>query len=98
MLAAEKYYGEIGLCSSCNNSAQCVFRKKRGCDAIYCETFDNLNGGHAPRHGEIILEDLTASGGSAQITILGLCANCENHQTCHLTRPEEGVWHCEEYR
>jgi hypothetical protein len=28
----------------------------------------------------------------------GLCANCENRDTCLMPHPEGGVWHCEEYR
>jgi hypothetical protein len=29
--------------------------------------------------------------------LLGLCANCENWETCTFPRSEGGVWHCEEY-
>jgi hypothetical protein len=28
----------------------------------------------------------------------GLCVNCDNRHTCTFPKPEEGVWHCEEYR
>lgn len=27
----------------------------------------------------------------------GLCFNCDNRDNCMLPKPEEGVWHCEEY-
>jgi hypothetical protein len=27
----------------------------------------------------------------------GLCINCDVRHTCMFPRPEEGVWHCEEY-
>jgi hypothetical protein len=29
---------------------------------------------------------------------LGLCANCEDRDTCTFPRPEGGVWRCNEYR
>jgi hypothetical protein len=97
MLAAERYYS-MGLCSSCNNASQCVYRKKRGFDAIYCETFDNLNG-DGGRHRSSIVMDVVeeSSEDSAKITYLGLCANCENRDNCQLPKPDAGVWHCEEY-
>jgi hypothetical protein len=28
----------------------------------------------------------------------GLCVNCELRDECMFTKPEEGVWHCEEYQ
>jgi len=30
--------------------------------------------------------------------IKGLCINCENRHTCEFTKPNGGIWHCEEYR
>lgn len=96
MLATEKYYG-IGLCSGCNNSSECVYRKRRGFDAIYCETFDNLNG--SAKYSKSILKeaDFSYPGEKAIITHLGLCTNCENRDSCQLPKPDAGVWHCEEY-
>lgn len=97
MLAAEKIHTRVGLCSSCNNASECVFRKKRGFDAIYCETFDNLNG-DAKRVPTVLKEiDLPGIEKAAKVTHLGLCANCENRDLCKLPKPDSGVWHCEEY-
>lgn len=31
----------MGLCSTCNNIADCGYRRARGFDALFCETFDN---------------------------------------------------------
>jgi len=28
----------------------------------------------------------------------GLCANCEERDSCRFPRPQGGVWRCEEYR
>ena len=90
-----------GLCATCNNSTTCVYRSKRGFDALYCEMFD----GYLP---SIVSEanrgmEKTAESEEARTVKpvssehKGLCANCGNRETCALPRPEEGVWHCEEY-
>jgi hypothetical protein len=28
----------------------------------------------------------------------GLCVNCDVRETCTFSRPEGGVWYCEEYQ
>jgi hypothetical protein len=32
-----------------------------------------------------------------EVKFKGLCLNCENRKTCIFSKPEEGVWRCEEY-
>jgi len=84
-----------GLCSSCINAPICCLRQKRGFDAIYCEMFevsadpigDNRAGGN---------EDVTAPVIEPS-RFKGLCINCANRETCKMVKPDEGVWHCEEY-
>ena len=86
----------VGLCVTCNNSSTCVYRKRRGTDAIYCELYDGFA---LPENG---------GGGSAKATpekqvdigmaqAKGLCVNCAHRDTCQLAKSECGVWHCEEY-
>jgi hypothetical protein len=86
-----------GLCSTCNNRPTCVYRAKRGFDALYCEMYDDFmlsdNGDHKQRE----LPVSTADVGPAQVEFTGLCANCDNRHTCTITKPEGGIWHCEEY-
>jgi hypothetical protein len=86
----------IGLCVTCNNADTCVYRKLRGCDAIYCEMFD----GYAPpKRGS--LTDRATRPIAAESTEVngrkGLCINCAHADTCMLPKPAGGVWHCEEY-
>jgi hypothetical protein len=30
-------------------------------------------------------------------TSKGLCATCDNRETCTYPKPEDGIWHCEEF-
>ena len=87
----------VGLCVTCNNAAHCVYRKRRGTDAIYCETFD----GYAPPNGnggKDVAAVIVMTPDTAESTeFKGLCVNCAHRDDCKLPRPEGGVWHCEEY-
>lgn len=94
-MSAEKLF--IGLCVTCNNAADCVYRKQRGTDAIYCEMFDAHvpSGGNGSSKGfaypEVTLDTATSDG------LKGLCVNCAHRNDCKLPRLGGGVWHCEEY-
>jgi len=86
----------VGLCITCNNSATCEYRKKRGMDAIFCEMYDgysppNGNGHHDEDTVLLEVED------TAQPKLKGLCINCDNRHTCKHVKPDGGVWHCEDY-
>jgi len=85
-----------GLCLTCNNADTCVHRKRRGADAIYCETFDDYvprNGKGAGKAATVVMMTTAA----APVDVKGLCLNCVHRDACKLSKPETGVWHCEEY-
>jgi len=87
-----------GLCKTCKNAAFCVYRSQRGFDALYCEMFENKP--DTDRHygtDPIITEVSRYSKKMEQRLCKGLCTNCDNFENCQLPKPEEGVWHCEEY-
>ena len=48
--------------------------------------------------GLIVRPDATVSLKVEQPRARGLCTTCELRETCTFTRPESGVWRCEEYR
>jgi hypothetical protein len=84
----------VGLCATCNNATDCVYRKRRGTDAIYCEMFD----GYAPPNGKGIAPVVMVTPDIAESTeFKGLCVNCAHRDVCKLPKPKGGVWHCEEY-
>jgi len=85
----------VGLCSSCSNASSCCFRQKRGFDAIFCEMYvcdtDSAVVDDAGKQADSLAPVLNPG------EFKGLCINCANRETCKLAKPEEGVWHCEEY-
>lgn len=85
----------IGLCSTCDNCPDCVYRVSRGADAQYCETFDCGNG--ASRAQTVTLVTRIEPQVREQTSLKGLCVNCENRDSCSLPKAESGIWHCEEY-
>ena len=84
----------VGLCGTCNNANDCVYRKLRGTDAIYCELFDvyvaPISGSGKPVPS--VSRSATAANGFRD-----LCVNCAHVDDCVLKNPKGGVWHCEEY-
>ena len=83
------------LCSTCNHAPACSNRGTPDSPMFFCEEFDayvpvTVDAGSRPAPaGTAIRESQKHKG---------LCANCENRETCTMPRPEGGVWHCEEYR
>ena len=86
-----------GLCMTCNNAPHCYYRKRRGGDALFCEMFDDSG---SYRHHYTSYDDTNdeSSNSAPAASARGLCTNCLYRQTCHLPKPESGVWHCELYR
>ncbi len=92
--------GTRGLCSTCNNSATCALRLRRGFDALYCEMFDDYVPPMTEVIDEVKLGSLQTGAGSEKTVstpLKGLCVNCKNRETCGYPKAEGGVWHCEEY-
>jgi hypothetical protein len=87
----------VGLCATCNNATHCVYRKRRGIDAIYCEMFDGYALPSAVRGKGVAPVIVTAPDMALSTEFKGLCVNCAHRDDCKLPRPEGGVWHCEEY-
>lgn len=95
----------IGLCATCIHAPTCVYRARRGYDAVYCEMFDDSpetppdpqsnNPNNPTPHGHTASAQNDKTHEPEQIK--GLCINCAHRDTCRLPRPRGGVWHCEEY-
>ena len=89
------------LCCNCRNASDCTFQKNRQKPSFYCEEFEI----------DIYPSAATAVGKATPLPIaqadaedkdsgkfIGLCSNCDNRRTCTFPKPEDGVWHCEEYQ
>lgn len=91
-----------GLCSTCNNAATCIYPRDSERPVLQCEEFD----GYAAPSERTTVNDFLGKTSSqvrsgAQeddaVKHKGLCQNCGNRKTCTFPKPEEGIWHCEEY-
>ncbi|HPQ44248.1 MAG TPA: hypothetical protein PKZ42_08460 [Syntrophales bacterium] len=95
-----QYKNNEGICSNCKFVSECQYSLN---GVQFCEEYklDNPSGNFEVPIG--------ISDGSADPKIdikfanqfpekvLGLCSNCRHRETCGFTKPESGVWHCEEY-
>lgn len=92
--AVTEQKAELDLCSTCVYEVSCSFRKSHPGNIFYCEEFDT----GLP---ELRLSLGENNGSPKEIKqysgLKGLCMNCIHSDTCTLTKPETGVWHCNEY-
>jgi hypothetical protein len=91
-----------GLCMTCVHSSTCAFLQREGQPVLSCEEFDDSEG----RPTEIAgADDPLVPEPQAQVADVkheppahtGLCATCDNRETCTFPKPEGGIWHCEEF-
>ena len=91
-----------GLCMTCNHFQSCMHATRSKGPIWFCEEFDDSG---PMRTGPVVATAPTSPPNVANVqsidlpsTRLGLCSNCEEHPTCTFSKPEGGIWHCEEYR
>jgi hypothetical protein len=89
-----------GICSSCARVVSCRYSDGAGRPILDCDEHD---GG---RDGAPLASERMNVRPSARPRVgnperpngaLGLCRTCDLAGTCVFTKPESGVWHCEEY-
>lgn len=93
-----------GLCLTCNNASTCTFPRDPDRPVLQCEEFEGYE--YAPPKDVGTQDsqlDSTVSEGDSRKDVdsnryIGLCRTCEERESCKFTKPEGGVWHCEEYR
>lgn len=95
IIPAEEYQG---LCSTCENAADCVFRQSQKDVVQYCEEYTNVvaKPAHHPKEESEPVGD-NSSGEEERPQKKGLCMNCEKRDSCGYANSEVGIWHCEEY-
>ena len=83
-----------GLCGLCVTATACQYRHPSDQPVGFCEEFD----GGSPVSRTKPPRPLRAAAVEAEPALPpGLCRQCDNRQSCAFTKPEGGVWHCEEY-
>jgi ribosomal protein L37AE/L43A len=89
-----------GLCSVCVLAPSCALPRQAARPIFSCEMFEERvegageegSGARGPQDDHRL-----TPGEEASAAPRGLCPTCERRFTCRLPRPEEGVWHCDEY-
>jgi hypothetical protein len=84
------------LCSTCNHKKACGDRSTPERPILFCEQFDafvSASTAEVVRAVPALPKKPLAAGRRN-----GLCANCENAESCTAPTAEGGIWHCEEYR
>ena len=81
------------LCTTCNHAATCQNRGTSLRPVFYCEEFD----AYVPVAADSAPWTPTRET-PRDYRGIGLCADCENRETCNVPKPEGGIWICEAYR
>jgi hypothetical protein len=90
-----------GLCSTCNNKDNCIYRRARGGSAIFCELFDDsvrLISIKSAKDGMGKNQNSAGFRSSATKRYAGLCEHCADRENCPTAGDNGGVWHCEKYQ
>ncbi len=87
-----------GLCPTCTHANGCTFPFLPGRPVLKCEEFEGVR--CAATACAVTSEGTTADAQSeAEATShhKGLCRTCEHRDVCTFSKPEGGVWHCDEF-
>lgn len=90
---AKEVISREGLCMTCKHSSSCMYLNGSADSILNCEEFEN----EEKIESKSALVQEKREDASSKV-FAGLCANCENRNTCTFERNESGVWHCEEYK
>jgi hypothetical protein len=83
-----------GICSSCKFDPVCGYEADLQESAIECEQFEPGFPRAMPGERRNAASSFEGQGSGPY---LGLCASCANRDSCIYSKPEGGVWRCEEY-
>jgi hypothetical protein len=87
-----------GICPTCLHSGRCHLSSRGGDGPTHsCEEFEPGSASGAPSAALAAARSGEPAAEAAPEGPLGLCAGCSRQETCSYTRPEGGVWHCEDY-
>ena len=88
----------LGLCMTCNNAPDCMFKQFPDKPVLYCEEFEIDSPPLVETAEQSMPTTYSFDAEKESLKSMGLCCNCENLKTCGFPKPEGGVWHCEEYK
>ena len=84
-----------GLCASCKHLPTCTYAQDVGRPMLHCDEYEPTADRPAQRASA---SEPPPPDGDHAADRLGLCRTCAGRDTCTFSRPEGGVWRCEEYQ
>jgi hypothetical protein len=89
-----------GLCATCASAPTCMYAREPERPVLECEEFAGFEvPAIKPASRRMALAAQTEPVEETdELIARGLCGNCENRASCTFSRPEGGIWQCEEYR
>lgn len=96
------YSKAIGLCATCNNVTTCFHRRRHDQPVWQCEEFDDSDLTEAKQMDNsnmqnVSTEEVNDDCDERPRKLGGLCSSCKHREVCTYSKPEGGVWRCEEY-
>ena len=82
------------ICSTCLHSGHCQFQRDSRKPIYDCNEFELP----IPEQDGVVLDSTVEKAGGTIGRMVGLCANCENRNTCMSADTVTGIWYCEDYR
>ncbi len=88
------------ICMTCYWGKGCGFLNGNPRPILQCEQFQASILADRSQFARAVPPSDRQAGDAEEETegLLGLCRSCLNRAECTYSRPESGVWHCEEYR
>ena len=81
------------ICSTCIHSGHCMYQDRSTKPIIVCDEFESEVANS--KQPDILSERQEKE---TEGPFKGLCANCDNRNTCMFADSVVGIWHCEEYK
>jgi hypothetical protein len=91
------------LCENCSKKEDCCLKASISRPSFFCEEYECGLVGESLVVKTGLESSVRSNYDPAQYVLppsrrsMGLCATCGSREACCLTKPQGGVWHCEEY-
>lgn len=93
--AASPQFRELGICSTCNHRASCLFLRSARHPIAFCEEFDGTANDAVQKPA--IKPKALAKVNFGQAQEEGVCVTCTNRTSCVYRQPGLAIWDCEDF-
>lgn len=87
---------DIGICSTCNHNASCLFLKSARHPIAFCEEFDDSQKQQSAQRAVALPPEpqgINFEQGQAE----GVCVTCAHRPSCVYRQPGVAVWDCSDF-